>query len=154
MWPERQTGALADCDAVGHEDATGLALTLRERVFVDAIAARLAELLRAEPTCGVLVDAATLASKLGVSRDCVYAHADELGGERIGNGPRGRLRFDLGQALAAWTTRCHSKESHTPNPPAPTDDPARPRRQRMGSSPGLLPIRGTATTLDDSEERS
>ncbi|HEY5193597.1 MAG TPA: hypothetical protein VIJ39_06960 [Solirubrobacteraceae bacterium] len=101
-----------------------------------------------------LVDAATVAAALGVSRDCVYAHADELGGERIGGGPRGRLRFDLDRALVAWTSRSHSKESHTPKPPAPTGDAARRRRQRMGSSPGLLPIRRSASYLDSERERS
>jgi hypothetical protein len=43
---------------------------------------------------GRLVDAATVARLLGVSRATVYANADQLGGIRLGNGKRARLRFD------------------------------------------------------------
>lgn len=124
-------------------------LTQRERLLAATIAEHLADLLLDRPSVR-LVDAATLATALGVSRDFVYAHASELGGERIGSGPRGRLRFDFDRALAAWTTCSRSKGSPTPNPPAPTDDPARRGRQRMGSRPELLPIRGAAITLDGS----
>jgi hypothetical protein len=60
---------------------------------IDRIAERVAERLR-EPTRSQLVDAATLAGQLGVSRDFVYAHARALGGKRLGRGPRERLRFD------------------------------------------------------------
>lgn len=42
-----------------------------------------------------LVDARRVAEELCVSRDFVYAHANELGVIRLGNGPRPRLRFDL-----------------------------------------------------------
>lgn len=65
-----------------------------EAKLVEAIARRVVELLRAEareqPS---LVDAATLARDLGVERDWVYSHANDLGAIRLG-GPRGRLRFD------------------------------------------------------------
>jgi hypothetical protein len=128
-------------------------LTPRERLLANAIAERLAELLQPKPTSGRLIDAATLAKTLGVSRDCVYAHSQELGGQRIGNGPRGRLRFDLNTALAAWTYRSSSKKSHTPKSPVPMGDWAGRRRQRLGSGPELLPIRGAATNLDGPEER-
>lgn len=72
---------------------------------IEAIARRVVELLRTEsearPVC--LTDAATLAQELGVERDWIYAHADELGAIRLG-GPHGRLRFDqeiVRQRLAA-----------------------------------------------------
>lgn len=39
------------------------------------------------------IDAAAVARLLGVERDWVYEHAQQLGGIRLG-GPRGRLRFD------------------------------------------------------------
>jgi len=77
---------------------------------IEAIAQRVTELLRSAPNGRTLVDAATVANALGVSRDCVYTYAAELGGERIGNGPRGRLRFDLDRALAAWMSRPMSEE--------------------------------------------
>lgn len=62
---------------------------------VEAIARRVAELLGTGPQAPVrYVDAAYLARALGVERAWVYAHAQQLGGVRLG-GPRGRLRFDL-----------------------------------------------------------
>jgi len=66
---------------------------------IDAIAQRVVVLMREQPTPLVrLVDAATLAERLGVERDWVYAHAKDLHGVRLG-GPRGRLRFDLNRVL-------------------------------------------------------
>lgn len=68
-----------------------------DRQAIETIAQRVAELLAAEssaPRPVRLVDAATVARALGVERDWVYAHADQLGAVRLG-GPRGRLRFDL-----------------------------------------------------------
>jgi hypothetical protein len=55
---------------------------------IESIAARVAELLREQmpSPASRLADAA--------DRDWVYAHAEELGGARLG-GERGRLRFDL-----------------------------------------------------------
>ncbi len=74
---------------------------------IERIARRVAELLSAEregradaPARPVrLVDAATLAARLGVRREWVYRHARQLGAVRLG-GPRGRLRFDLDLALS------------------------------------------------------
>lgn len=109
------------------------------------------------PTLGSgrqLVDARTVADALGCSRDCVYAHADELGGQRIGDGPRGRLRFDLNQALAAWTSRSESERSHRREVPAQTQVPRRTRSRRMGSDPTLLPIRGPVSAVRADSERS
>jgi hypothetical protein len=59
--------------------------------LADLVAARLASNPIA-PQC--LVDAATLAEQLGVSRATIYEHAQELGAVRVGAGVRGRLRFD------------------------------------------------------------
>lgn len=67
---------------------------------VEAVARRVAELLRGEPT-RALVDAATLAAELGVSRAFVYEHSAVLGAQRLGDGSRARLRFDLATARAA-----------------------------------------------------
>ncbi len=53
----------------------------------------------ARPT---LVDAAVVASELGVSRRWVYENADELGAVRLGDGVRGRLRFNLDDALGRF----------------------------------------------------
>ncbi len=112
--------------------------------IVEQTARRIVELWRDELPRGRLVDAKTLAIELGVTRDCVYAHAAELGGQRLGGGPRGRLRFDLDQALSAWTSRSTSKESQAPQTPVAAGGSSRRRHQRLGSSPDLLPIGGAA----------
>jgi hypothetical protein len=79
-----------------------LELGVLERVFANAVADRVADLLSSQLRSVDLVDAATLATALNVSRDWVYAHSAELGGIRIGPGNRGRLRFDLGRVLDIW----------------------------------------------------
>jgi hypothetical protein len=63
---------------------------------IESIATRVAELLREQMASSEvrLVDATGVARELGVDREWVYAHADELGGTRLG-GEHGRLRFDL-----------------------------------------------------------
>lgn len=113
-----------------------------EPELVEAIARRVVELLRAEEPQGRsarLVDAATLARELGVERDWVYAHAEQLGAIRLG-GPHGRLRFDrrevgerLGGADAAdW------------RPPKRT--PRRQRRSDRGTGQRhMREVRSTAT---------
>jgi predicted DNA-binding transcriptional regulator AlpA len=64
-----------------------------------AIVARVLEVLREEGLsprpneATAWLDAQEVAQRLGVSREWVYEHADELGALRIGSGPRPRLRF-------------------------------------------------------------
>jgi predicted DNA-binding transcriptional regulator AlpA len=64
-----------------------------------AIVARVVEILREEglsprpSEATAWLDAQEVAHRLGVSREWVYEHADELGAWRIGTGPRPRLRF-------------------------------------------------------------
>ncbi len=48
-----------------------------------------------------LVDVATLARMLGVSRRFVYEHQAEMGVIKLGRGPRAPLRFDLETARTA-----------------------------------------------------
>jgi hypothetical protein len=97
-----------------------------------------------------MVDAATLAAELGLTRQTVYQHAAELGGVRVGSGERARWRFDLEAAKAAMG-RLASKRSQAPDlAPALAsqvvgDRPTRPggqssatHRPRTGS---VLPIR-------------
>lgn len=103
---------------------------------VEAVACRVVELLRAERVPAArFVDAAELAELLGVERPTIYAHADELGGVRVGTGKRPRLRFDADRALATWTAQ-------PPGGPQAVE-PARRGRRRSAASPAeLLPIRG------------
>ena len=96
--------------------------------LADLIAVRLAPMLTSGGSG--LVDAATLAGLLGVSRRTVYARAEELGAVRIGTGPRARMRFDADRAREAL-----GRAPHAPPPP-------RRARQAKGSAAvPLLPIR-------------
>jgi hypothetical protein len=107
---------------------------------IEAVAGRVVELLRANPQgAGVgvgagLVDAATVARLLGVSRATVYAKADQLGAIRLGSGRRARLRFDPARLVAIGPARDGGRK-----------EPAvRPSRRRQANRAALLPIRGTA----------
>jgi hypothetical protein len=73
-----------------------------------------------------LVDAAELASVLGVEREWVYEHQDQLGVIRLGDGRRPRLRFERTRALEAFEGLSTAR-----NPVArgrPRSPVARPRR--------------------------
>src|SRR3954471_8290514 len=61
---------------------------------LEVLARRVADLLRAAPTHGY-VDTSSVARMLSVSEEWVRAHASELGAVRLGDGPRGTLRFDI-----------------------------------------------------------
>ena len=76
-----------------------------------------------------LLDAQALADELGVSREYVYRHADELGVIRLSGGERGPLRFELSTALEA-----HVRIEST----APT---ATPRLRKPRSDVPLLPVK-------------
>jgi hypothetical protein len=103
-----------------------------DEASIEAVASRVAEMLRGEDIAGEMTDAAGIARRFGVSRDWVYDHADELGAIRLGSGPRARLRLD-----PAKVEQCLSREkATTPKGQA--------RRRRRNAKPGvdLLPIRG------------
>jgi hypothetical protein len=72
---------------------------------VEAIASRVLELLRQDSQVGDHVETAAVATMLGVSDDWVRDHAVELGAVRIGDGPKGALRFDLRRVRAALDRR-------------------------------------------------
>jgi len=127
---------------------------------LENVAERIVELLRTSDDLAPgrdaprLVDARELAAKLNVSRDTIYEHARELGGERIGNGTRGRLRFDLDRALEAWTSRSISRESQPSQTPVATAPSGHRKRGRLGTSRELLPIRGAADRPKGHEGRA
>ena len=73
------------------------------RAIARLVTLEIEHLVAAPPcTAGALVDAAQLATTLGVSRAFVYEHADALGGVRLGTGRKARFRFDIerGEAVA------------------------------------------------------
>ncbi|HEY4096376.1 MAG TPA: hypothetical protein VGM33_12730 [Baekduia sp.] len=82
-----------------------------------------------------LVDAATVATTLGVGRAWVYDHKTELGGRPLGNGTRPRWRFDLAVAITAYGELAAAATT----PPLATP-PSRRRRVPQPAS-GLLPIK-------------
>jgi len=93
-----------------------------------------------------LVDAATLAAELGVSRDWVYEHASELRAMRLGAGPKARLRFDPIAARVALS--CYGSERSQPSIASAGAEIERPQpRQRRSLTAGrpqpgsILPIR-------------
>jgi hypothetical protein len=67
---------------------------------IEALAARLAELLKTGPEPppetdeGGMISAARVAELWEVQRRWVYEHRDDLGAVELGKGPRPRLRFD------------------------------------------------------------
>ena len=111
---------------------------------IEALATRVVEMLRREHRALAatdLVDAATLARRLGVERDWVYAHARELGAVRLGDGPKARLRFDAAHARATLPTVARDDQ---PPPDQPRRRPrGRPRRQPVGT--GVRLIQGRAS---------
>lgn len=103
---------------------------------IDRIAERVVELLDDRPArrdAPEMLDATEAARRLGVSREWVYEHADELGAKRIGSGDKPRLRFDPA-TVAAFGAPSE----------APTPIGTRRRRRRTASGSQLLPIRGAA----------
>lgn len=66
--------------------------------IAEATARRLVGVVKEPSATFALVGARELAAELGVSVDYVYAHARELGGVRLGTGPKARIRFDLDRA--------------------------------------------------------
>lgn len=88
---------------------------------MEAIARRVAELLRPTPTDVGWVRAELGCRQFGVSSAWVYAHANELGAIRLGTGPKARLRFDLERCRTAIEGMARS---------APRSKPRRPRKVR------------------------
>jgi DNA-binding transcriptional MocR family regulator len=105
---------------------------------INAVAARVVEMLGKTASGPVLkqtnqlIDAASAAQLLGVSRGTVYAKADELGAIRVGTGKRARLRFDPAELVAR-------RRKGQQSPPARH---RRPRSSARDPRPDLLPILG------------
>ena len=95
---------------------------------VEAIARRVAELVG---HVSRLVDAHTVAAELQVERDWVYAHANELGAVRLGNGSKARLRFDMRHVRARVAELARNVE------------PAEPARRRTRTRPAAAGVKLT-----------
>ncbi len=112
---------------------------------IETIAREVARLLGRDDQPGAhgLPTARQVAARFNVERSWVYAHADELGVVRIGQGPRPRLRFD--PAVVA---------QHLLARPARTAVAPFPSHVRGGAP--LLPIKPSqqTRTLDPNQEAS
>jgi len=117
-------------------------LTPEQADLVEAVARRVVELLDERVRPAGLVDAGTLARLLGISRSTVYDHVEELGGRRLGDGPRAPVRFDVETALEAWTRRFGNGRSHPAEPPVTTGVAPRRGGAAAQSTGQLLPVRG------------
>jgi hypothetical protein len=80
-----------------------------------------------------LLTSQAVARMLGVSEDWVREHAAELGAIRIGDGPRGALRFDTARLRAALDRR------RVGRPAEHTWRRAAPRRRSLGIVPAAVP---------------
>ncbi|MGH3026022.1 MAG: hypothetical protein ACRDLR_06215 [Gaiellaceae bacterium] len=101
----------------------------------DAIVERVIEAIRVEainsgptPEPAAWLNAREVAGRLGVTREWVYEHADELGASRIGSGPRPRLRFPA-ELLARDSRARHARRQD------------RAESKGRGKPTGLIPIR-------------
>ncbi len=105
---------------------------------VEAIARRVVELMRGEGASSSrrLVDAATLAAELGVTRSWIYEHRDELGALQLGTGPKPRLRFDVQRAHEALIGGSQRPPAGLPSSTRPQSPPVR-RRGRPRSTDSL-----------------
>jgi hypothetical protein len=101
---------------------------------LDEIARRVAELVAdriREPLH--LINTETLARLLAVSEEWVREHAAELGAIRVGDSPKGALRFEAGRARAALDRRRVGRPSDTQH------GRALQRRRSPGVAPTAIP---------------
>jgi hypothetical protein len=120
---------------------------------VEAVARRVVELMRGEASSSVrgLVDAATLAVELGVTRSWVYEHRAELGAVRLGAGSKPRLRFDVQHAREVLTRSSRQPSADFPTSTRAEGPPAHrrggPRSAAGPRQPGrILAVRPRGAT--------
>lgn len=90
----RPSNGSRDSHVSGESDGVPADVRILAEVLADVLAERgLVVTAHTEQTPRVL-DAAQVADLLGRDRHWVYAHAEELGAFRYGDGPRARLGFD------------------------------------------------------------
>lgn len=120
---------------------------------LDALAARIAAALEGTPTTTPataaaerqsLVSAAELARLLSVSRQTVYGLARELGGERVGTGPRARWRFDPDAARERM--RCLRGSTPTAENASVDGASEATTTRRRSRLPNQLPVPGSILT--------
>jgi hypothetical protein len=136
--PSLDLDALAD--RIADRVADRIASRLLEAHDGAAPGAPLGAVLGGREELPALVDAKTVAAALGVTRSTVCEYADRLGARRLGDGPRPRLRFDLAEAVAAWSRGVAGGGSDEPSSPVNAGDPRPVGGREVERLPGLLPI--------------
>jgi hypothetical protein len=109
--------------------------------LADAVAQRVVELLEQRQAILSWLTADEVARLLAVDRAYVYEHAVELGGRRLGDGPKARLRFRLQDVEAALPCLA-SRGSQEPATRILKPKQQGRRTTRLGTGTPLLPIRG------------
>jgi hypothetical protein len=119
----------------GHSTRRGrlVAFDVKE---IEEVAEHIAELVASSRLKVGPIDARDLAEELGVARDWVYANAERLGGVRLGNGPRARLRFDIEKAREALAAGRQNDQPTSAEPPRRRR--GRPRREVVPAGVPLI----------------
>ena len=108
---------------------------------VEAIAQRVAALLRDEPQAPHLLTAGQVADRFGLTAAWVREHATALGGLHLGDGPRPRLRFNAATVGDALTACCRNRTYGDPDPPEFSPETADRGAGRAGTRTSSLPVR-------------
>src|SRR5262249_10023437 len=111
-----------------------------EADVLEQLAELIVERLRRMPPRRLLT-VAEVADYLAVDTSFVYMHADELGAERLGSGPKAPLRFRLEKVDHGLNSCCSSRGSLAEEAPATPRKRRRVRDSASGTSVRLLPIR-------------
>ena len=110
---------------------------------IEALAREVAQLIGRDDRPGAvgLLTARQVAARFNVERSWVYAHADELGVVRLGQGPRPCLRFDPAVVAQHLLAR-------------PARSAAAPSPSHVSGGTPLLPIKPSrrTRTLDPNQE--
>jgi hypothetical protein len=91
-----------------------------------------------------MLSTAALAKRLNVSPDFIYAHAQEYGGVKIGNGPKAHWRFPV---------PLRGDEASSQQQATRPDPRTRPRTRRATANVPLLAVRGDAPYAAPNEKR-
>lgn len=155
--PTPTSGAAAVSRVENPNRSALAALSPEHAVLVEAIAARVVEILDARDQVAAgdsassrLLTVGELAAELGVHASFVYEHQDELGVIRLGGGSKPRLRFDLERAKAAVSCstggRSQAEDVSADGPSEPSTRRGQRRLPNGLPKPGsVLAIRGGRT---------
>lgn len=105
---------------------------------INAIAEKVAEIIKPQHFDGKLLTTNELCQARGLSRDWVYAHANELGAIRLSSGPKAQMRFDLAKADAYLAT-LSLLPTQEPAPQTATKRKPKRRRKTATTTPYGVP---------------